>query len=170
MLAEKYRVTKRQTTPARANTTICYPIVGCFDNNDPFTNAAFEVPQSPEFISTGFLLFTQESPNLPEFLSYDDADATLISSSINPSRWLRIIIHGFTNNRDSVWIKPLRNELMKLTDVRDDGSFRRSSLSASLGSSIGCVGDRLGSRSEVSCLYQCCFQYTFGWKTGGRTA
>lgn len=167
MLAAKDQAMKRQATPARANTTICYPVVGCFDNNDPFNNAAFEVPQSPDFVGTSFLLFTQESPNLAEFLSYGDTDEELINSSINPSRWLRIIIHGFTNNRDSTWIKPLRDELMKLTDVREEDSFLRSSLRASLGSSIGRIGDRLGSRSEVSCLYQCCIQYTSGGKRSG---
>jgi hypothetical protein len=110
---------KRQTSPAqRPNTTLCYPVVGCFDNNDPFNNAGLEIPQSPEFIDTAFLLFTQEAPTNPEFLSYDASDDSFIQSSINPSRWLRIIIHGFTNNRDSIWIKPLRTELLKLKDVR----------------------------------------------------
>lgn len=112
---------KRQTTDnnnrTRTNTTVCYDLLGCFDNNEPFNNAAFEVPQSPDFISTSFLLFTQEKLEDPEFISYNDTDDELIQSSVNPSRWLRIIIHGFTNNRDSVWIRPLRTELMKLTDV-----------------------------------------------------
>ena len=114
------RIGKRQaTTPPRANTTVCYPIVGCFDNNEPFNNAGFEVPQSPDLISTAFILFTQEAPNIPELITYDGTDDSLIQSSINPSRWLRIIIHGFTNNRDSVWIKPFKNALLTLTDVRE---------------------------------------------------
>jgi hypothetical protein len=111
---------KRQTNPSRANTTVCYPLVGCFDNNDPFNNAALEVPQTPEFIDTAFLLFTQEAPTNPEFLYYDQADETLINSNINPSRWLRILIHGFTNNRDSVWMKKLKDGLLKLQNVRKE--------------------------------------------------
>lgn len=109
-------LSKRQTTAPVANTTVCYPLVGCFDNNEPFNNAGFEVPQSPDFVQTAFLLFTQESPTNPEFLQYDD-DESILSANLNPSRYLRIIIHGFQNNRDSVWIPPLRNELLKLKNV-----------------------------------------------------
>ena len=110
-------VAKRQTTsPPKANTTICYSLVGCFDNNDPFNNAGLEVPQSPELVDTAFLLFTQDSPTNPEFLSYED-DSSILKADINPSRWLRIIIHGFTNNRDSVWMGKLKTELLKLKNV-----------------------------------------------------
>ncbi|UJR21052.1 hypothetical protein I4U23_024152 [Adineta vaga] len=112
-------VLKRQVTSplrAAANTTVCYPLVGCFDNNEPFNNAGLEVPQSPEFVDTAFLFFTQETPTNPEFLFYDNDDS-IRNADINPSRWLRIIIHGFTNNRESVWMKKLKNELLKLTNI-----------------------------------------------------
>lgn len=112
-------IIKRQvTTPLRAtaNTTVCYPLVGCFDNNEPFNNAALEVPQSPEFINTAFLFYSQESPTNPEFLAYDDDDS-IQKVPVNPSRWLRIIVHGFTNNRESVWMKKMKDELLKLTNV-----------------------------------------------------
>jgi hypothetical protein len=111
------RQIQQTNKPARANTTICYPIVGCFDNNEPFNNAVFEVPQSPDFIGTSFLLFTQESPSVPEFLAYNSTDDELIQSSIDPSRWLRVIIHGFINDRHTEWINTLKDELMKLNDV-----------------------------------------------------
>jgi hypothetical protein len=106
---------KRQATSA--NTTVCYPLVGCFDNNDPFNNAGLEVPQSPEIIDTAFLLFTQEAPTNPEFLSYNNDDS-IRNADIKPSRWLRIIVHGFTNNRTAPWISKLKTELLKLKNVR----------------------------------------------------
>lgn len=96
----------------------CYPVVGCYDNKGPYSNAALEIPQPPEHIDTHFLLFTQENPTMPEFLYYDRDDESIQNSNLNPSRWLRIIVHGFSNNRDSVWIKPLQDELLKLKDVR----------------------------------------------------
>ncbi|CAF0827221.1 unnamed protein product [Rotaria sordida] len=117
---QKESGTPSSTGPV-ANTTVCYPIVGCFDNNEPFNNAALEVPQSPEFINTGFLLFTQEAPTNPEIFSYDANDESIMKSSINPSRWLRIIVHGFQNNRESVWIAKLKTELLKLkNDEKSD--------------------------------------------------
>ena len=91
-----------------------------FDNNDPFNNAGLEVPQTPEFIDTAFLLFTQEAPTNPEFLFYDQDDETIINSNINPSRWLRIMIHGFTNNRDSVWMRKLKDGLLQLKNVKKE--------------------------------------------------
>ena len=134
------RQTPPTTTPPRANTTVCYPVVGCFNNVDPFNNAALEVPQNPAFINTHFLLFTQESPNEPEFLLYDGTDDSLIQSSINPSRWLRIIVHGFTNTRDSVWIKPMKDALLKLGEVRRASNpFPTLSTRDPLGSDLGCA-------------------------------
>ena len=104
--------------PIRVNTSVCYPVVGCFDNNDPFNNAALEVPQSPEFVDTQFLFYTQEASTQPEFLFYNGNDQSITQSSLNSSRWLRIIVHGFMNNRDSIWILPLKEELLKLKNVR----------------------------------------------------
>jgi len=109
---------RAEKTLVHVNTTVCYPVVGCFDNNDPFNNAALQVPQPPELIDTQFLLFTQEASIKPEFLFYNGDDQSIIESSLNSTRWLRIIVHGFTNNRDSIWIQPLKDELLKLKDVR----------------------------------------------------
>ncbi|CAF1680057.1 unnamed protein product, partial [Didymodactylos carnosus] len=91
---------------------ICFDIVGCFNNNDPFNNANNELPQSPDFINTHFLLYTSLDETIPEILNYTD-DSTIKNSKINPSLPFRIIVHGFTNNRDSAWISPLRQELFK---------------------------------------------------------
>ncbi|CAF3013108.1 unnamed protein product [Rotaria sp. Silwood2] len=110
------RVNILPVTSKQANTSVCYPVLGCFDNNEPYNNAGLEVPQTPEHINTQFLLFTQEASTTPETLFYDGNDQSIIESSINPSRWLRIIVHGFTNNRNSIWIKPLQDELLKLKD------------------------------------------------------
>jgi hypothetical protein len=120
----------RSLTKSHDNTSVCYPIVGCFDNNAPYDNAALELPQSPETIDTQFLLFTQEKPSTPEFLSYINDDQSIENSKVNPSRWLRIIIHGFINNRDSDWIQPLRDELLKLGDVsiREDLKRKRNKI------------------------------------------
>jgi len=109
---------RAEKTLVHVNTSVCYPVVGCFDNNDPFNNAALQVPQPPELIDTQFLLFTQEASIKPEFLFYNGNDQSITESSLNSTRWLRIIVHGFTNNRDSIWIQPLKDELLKLKDVR----------------------------------------------------
>ncbi|CAF4399896.1 unnamed protein product, partial [Rotaria magnacalcarata] len=103
-------------SPKLFRKSICYPVVGCYDNKEPYNNAALEIPQSPEHIDTHFLLFTQETPTTPEFLFYDGNDQSIRESSVNSSRWLRIIVHGFVNNRSSIWIKPLQDELLKLKD------------------------------------------------------
>ena len=104
-------------TRASANDWICYPVLGCFDNNAPFDNAALELPQDPSVINTSFLLFTRETPTNPELLQYSDNDPSITGSRYNSSRWLRIIVHGFTNSRNSPWIPRLTAELLQLKDV-----------------------------------------------------
>ncbi|CAF1041590.1 unnamed protein product [Rotaria sp. Silwood1] len=138
-------------TANKTNTSVCYPVVGCFDNNEPYNNAGLEVPQSPEHISTQFLLFTQEAPSTPEFLVYDSNDQSIIESNLNSSRWLRIIVHGFTNNRNSIWIKPLQDELLKLKDnelsdvlVVDWGHGAKFPLYTNAASNTRLVGKQIG--------------------------
>ncbi|CAF3266545.1 unnamed protein product [Rotaria sp. Silwood2] len=97
-------------------TSVCYPVVGCFDNNPPFDNAGLSVPQNPSLINTQFLLFTHSAPTNPEFLQYNQNDSSIIKSRFSNSKWLRIIVHGFTNNRNSLWIPRLTEELLKLKD------------------------------------------------------
>ncbi|CAF0991636.1 unnamed protein product [Rotaria magnacalcarata] len=144
------QVLNRQTRAPVANTTVCYPVVGCFDNNEPFNNAGLEVPQSPEFIDTAFLLFTQESQTDPEFIVYD-SDKSILNSSVSTSRWLRIIIHGFQNNRESVWIPKLRAELLKLKNdeqsdviVVDWGNGAKFPLYPNAVANIRLVGRQVG--------------------------
>lgn len=106
-------------------TSVCYPLVGCFDNNPPFDNAGLQVPQNPSVIDTQFLLFTHSTPTSPEFLQYHNNDSSIVNSKYNKSNWLRIIVHGFTNNRNSPWIKRLTEELLTLKDVRAKKLFER---------------------------------------------
>ncbi|CAF0756734.1 unnamed protein product [Rotaria sordida] len=145
------RLNKLSATSKQANTSVCYPVVGCFDNNEPYNNAGLEVPQSPEHIDTQFLLFTQEAPETPEFLFYDTNDQSIIDSRLNSSRWLRIIVHGFTNNRNSIWIKPLQDELLKLKDnelsdvlIVDWGHGAKFPLYTNAASNTRLVGKQIG--------------------------
>ncbi len=41
------------------------------------------MPQSPDFIDTHFLLFTQEASITPEFLFYNGNDKSIEESSLN---------------------------------------------------------------------------------------
>ena len=68
--------------------SVCYPNVGCFDNQPPFDNANGLVPQEPAFIDTHFLLFTKTNPLQPELLHYENADQAISKSQFNSSRWV----------------------------------------------------------------------------------
>ena len=97
---------------------VCYPTLGCFDNQPPFDNAGGNVPEDPTLIDTHFLLFTKAKAKQPEILQYENNDKSITTSQFNNSNWLRIIVHGFTNNRDSSWIPHMIDELLKLKDVK----------------------------------------------------
>ena len=115
--ASELSSTKSAATTTQSTGGVCYPLVGCFNNHSPFNNADLQTPQSPRKVNTQFLLFTQESQVNPEFIAYDDDDQSIEGYRIDSSRWLRIIVHGFTNNRNSSWIEPMKNELIKLKNV-----------------------------------------------------
>lgn len=143
----------RPSPRASANDWIGYPVIGCFDNNEPFDNAALELPQDPAVIDTNFLLFTRETATTSELLHYSDNDKSITGSRYNSSRWLRIIVHGFTNNRDSPWIPRLTTELLQLKDVNQTRrKHAENHFDRFLERKIRCACRGLGSWSEISLL------------------
>lgn len=113
----------RANDDSREENSVCYPVVGCFDSKAPFNNAAGGLPQDPTLINTHFLLFTKTNRKHPEVLDYDADDQSISQSQFNSSKWLRIIVHGFTNNRHSSWITHMTDELLKLRGVRKSSVF-----------------------------------------------
>ncbi|KAK3612585.1 hypothetical protein CHS0354_042087 [Potamilus streckersoni] len=96
------------------NKTVCYNIVGCFDNYPPFDNADYDLPMSPEEVGTQFLLFTRRNlaMNETQFISYTDI-SNITNSYFDATKKTKFIIHGFSNSITTEWIYEMKDELLK---------------------------------------------------------
>lgn len=100
---------------AEPNTTYCYAYVGCFDNNYPFDNTRYYLPNDPENINTEFLLFTRKNRNNEQILSYRNTE-TVRNSNFNKNLPLKIIVHGFGNTKDKPWMHEMKDAFLDVDD------------------------------------------------------
>ena len=89
--------------------TVCYDIVGCFNNNPPFNNAAFYLPISPDKLKTNFQLYT--SAIGPDRLNYADENS-IRNSKYSKDYPLKIVIHGFQNTGQTPWVIRMINNIL----------------------------------------------------------
>jgi hypothetical protein len=106
--------TLRETAPNPypPNSTVCFEVEGCFSNSYPFNNAGNFLPTTPEVLKTEFLLFNEKNSFQEESLSHKNL--TIIrNSNFDTNLPLKLLIHGFTNNRSTPWLVRLKDEILK---------------------------------------------------------
>ena len=73
---------------------VCWPPYGCYNDNEPFDNNWVQLPQSPQYINTKFMLYTRKESTNPQIL--DDQDANSISVSNFDGRKRTVVMcHGY---------------------------------------------------------------------------
>ena len=87
-----------------------YRNLGCFSNSYPFNFTGNYLPLHPDELKTEFLLFTRQNRDQEQLLSYKNLD--LISTNFNRLLPLKIIIHGFSNDRSTSWLHRMKNEIL----------------------------------------------------------
>ena len=98
--------------PYPVNTTICFDeVVGCFSNKAPFNNTGNYLPVAPDVLKTEFLYFSRKNVEEEQSLSYSDLD-TIRNSNFDKDLPLKIIIHGFANNRSTPWVLQMKRALL----------------------------------------------------------
>ncbi|CAF0766349.1 unnamed protein product [Brachionus calyciflorus] len=97
--------------PYPADTNLCFPEVGCFSNSYPFNNTGNYLPIHPDELGTEFFLFTRQNQNEAQSLSYTNLDIS--QTNFNKLLPLKIIIHGFSNDRSTQWLYTIKNEILK---------------------------------------------------------
>ncbi len=70
------------------------------------------MPVTPELIGTEFLLYTRNNLKNEDYLDYK-AENSLRASHFDNSVSLKILIHGFTHNKNTPWIVALKDEILK---------------------------------------------------------
>lgn len=95
---------------------VCYGTLGCFSRAAPFTNTGGLLPKSPEAIGTKFLLFTRNSSTDPEELVLTDRIRKCMWKSFCRQNEIKLIIHGYMDSVERLWVKKMVRELLKHGD------------------------------------------------------
>ncbi|KAK3775712.1 hypothetical protein RRG08_006023 [Elysia crispata] len=90
--------------------SICYGNLGCFTDDPPYTNTLGVLPGSPAEVGTRFFLYTRASP-YPEQLDYN-FPANVNRSSFDPELPTKVIIHGYQNNLQTVWLSRMKDAFL----------------------------------------------------------
>ncbi|XP_066937297.1 uncharacterized protein [Macrobrachium rosenbergii] len=94
---------------------VCYKDLGCFWDEGPFDYLDM-LPSPPEEINTRFLLFTRERRDREKVIKSQNI-STILDSHFNTSRPTKMLIHGFGSSCYSVWIREMKEIILKLMDV-----------------------------------------------------
>lgn len=71
------------------------------------------MPDDPEVIKTNFSLFTDEDPLFEQALSYKEI-RTIKNSKFNKNLPLKVIVHGYGDDKESEWLQNMKNTLLKV--------------------------------------------------------
>ncbi|KAK6188475.1 hypothetical protein SNE40_004642 [Patella caerulea] len=105
------------TPDPRANKTVCYKDLGCFDNFYPFNNAILDLPESPDVIGISVTLYTRQNRehDKGQLILFNNTD-TIQNSDFDAKRPTKIIIHGFSNDLNTDWLHKMKDEFL----INDD--------------------------------------------------
>ncbi|KAK7501512.1 hypothetical protein BaRGS_00007316 [Batillaria attramentaria] len=97
----------------------CYGDLGCFSNDAPFFSLYRPLsllPQSPQTINPKFTLYTREDATRGRLLHAGDV-TSLNSSTFNPNRPTKFVVHGFIDNGVlATWMKEMKDEFLRQGD------------------------------------------------------
>ncbi|XP_077981911.1 inactive pancreatic lipase-related protein 1-like [Glandiceps talaboti] len=101
--------------------SVCYEELGCFTNDPPFYDPPHRplsyLPEDPSHIDTGFTMYSRLNPTVGHVLSAYD-QSTVMSSFYNPALPTKIIIHGYLEYGDTLWMHQTKDEFLKAEDCQ----------------------------------------------------
>ncbi|XP_035684787.1 pancreatic triacylglycerol lipase-like isoform X1 [Branchiostoma floridae] len=92
---------------------VCYDGLGCFSRGGDFPDA---LPQSPGEINTQFLLYTRNNPATEQSIMYDDS-SSVVNSYFDSSKKIKILIHGYMDDKTEEWLILAREAILAREDV-----------------------------------------------------
>ncbi|XP_025414335.1 uncharacterized protein LOC112686331 isoform X2 [Sipha flava] len=104
----------------RAETSACYPEVGCFDTSGPYGYIGM-VPNAPDEVNTRFLLYSsrrsrRDTPLLDVAFKNMTSIWHWAGKAFNVSAPTKVIVHGFGSSCSNVWVYEMRSALMDVVD------------------------------------------------------
>jgi hypothetical protein len=99
----------------RADSSVCYPEVGCFQDSGPFGYLDM-LPSPPEEVSTRFFLYSGRARGNSPVMDVPFTNLTAVwpwaSKVFNLSAPTKVIVHGFGGSCNNVWVYEMRSALM----------------------------------------------------------
>lgn len=97
--------------------SVCYGDLGCFTDAPPWGDTPERpftiLPDDPSKVNTRFYLDTRSATDREIY--YNDI-ADLKTTSFNPSRYTRFIIHGYIDNGDVQWMNDMSDSFLAVAD------------------------------------------------------
>ncbi|KAJ1531571.1 hypothetical protein ONE63_000244 [Megalurothrips usitatus] len=103
----------------RADASVCYPEVGCFQDSGPFGYLDM-LPSPPEEVDTHFLLYSRRNRGDVPLLDVPFSNLSTVwadaARRFNASSPTKVIVHGFGSSCSHVWVYEMRSALMAVED------------------------------------------------------
>ena len=104
----------------RAESSVCYPEVGCFHDSGPFGYLDM-LPSPPEEVSTRFYLYSGRARANSPVMDVPFTNLTAVwpwaGKAFNISSPTKVIVHGFGGSCNNVWVYEMRSALMTVVSV-----------------------------------------------------
>ena len=92
---------------------VCFCTYGCFFDDPPFEKSPITLSSEPDTIGTKFVLYTSDNAPQKEEILDTDKNASITNSTFDPLLKVKFIVHGFTQNGQSAWVKEMARELLR---------------------------------------------------------
>lgn len=92
---------------------VCYGKYGCFSSDPPFDKSLILLPSDPDSIGTKFILHTKTNAHSNLEILNTDNNTSIVNSTFDPLLKVKFIVHGYTQNGESAWVKKMASELLK---------------------------------------------------------
>ncbi|RMX39950.1 hypothetical protein pdam_00021265 [Pocillopora damicornis] len=92
---------------------VCYGKYGCFSSHPPFDKSLILLPSDPDSIGTKFILHTKTNAQSNLEILNTDNNTSIVNSTFDPLLKVKFIVHGYTQNGESAWVKKMASELLK---------------------------------------------------------
>nr|CAD7204442.1 unnamed protein product [Timema douglasi] len=107
---------KSQIREKRADSSVCYTGVGCFQDSGPFGYLDM-LPSPPEEVGTRFMVYSGRGPPVLDAAFSNLTDVwrwAATPSAFNTTAPTKVIVHGFGSSCSHVWVYEMRSALMSV--------------------------------------------------------
>ncbi|KAK3089709.1 hypothetical protein FSP39_005811 [Pinctada imbricata] len=95
---------------------VCYKDLGCFANDNPYSNSFGALPSSPDDMQIKMNLYTRDNIVEPTLILYNET-SSILDSHYDGNKPTKIVIHGYMSDATEDWVLNISNLYLKREDV-----------------------------------------------------